>query len=80
MFLSGSSLGRNVADCYELLVSDLSHKMGLHQAVFMRIFNLRIKMSEWKHRKFEKTLKYCKEIFTLEGAGKGGVSTKDIYK
>ncbi len=41
--------------------------------VFMRIFDLRIKTPEWKHKKYEKIPKDRKKVFTLEGDGKVGV-------
>ncbi len=43
---------------------------GFQPLVFMRIFDLRTKMPEWKHRKFEKNLQISQKIFYACGRWK----------
>ncbi len=54
-------------------------KLGFHQDVFMCIFDMKIKIPEWKQEN-QKTLKISQKIFKLEGGGKVGVPTKDKCK
>ncbi len=73
LFLKFYVFSRNLSDhqrreAVKFEKSDKHNSRGFHQSVFLRTFDLSIKMPEWKHRK--KILKYHKNVFTLEVGGK----------